>query len=45
MALGAWVGGYIGSALQRKHGNQFIEKAITIISLLMAGYLLYDLFK
>ena len=45
MALGAWVGGYIGSALQRKHGNQFIEKTITVISLLMACYLLYDLFK
>ena len=45
MALGAWVGGYIGSSLQRKHGNQFIEKSITIISLLMACYLLYDLFK
>lgn len=45
MALGAWVGGYIGSRLQRKHGNEFIEKAITVVSLLMAAYLLYDLFK
>lgn len=44
MAIGAWLGGYIGSALQRKHGNRFIQKAITIISFLMACYLLYDLF-
>jgi uncharacterized membrane protein YfcA len=44
MALGAWLGGYIGSSLQRKHGNQFIQRAITIVSLLMACYLLYDLF-
>ena len=45
MALGAWLGGYFGSSLQRKHGNEFIEKSIAIISLIMAAYLIYDLIK
>lgn len=43
MAIGAWVGGYFGSALQRKKGNKFIQRFISICSIAMAVYLIVDL--
>ncbi len=44
MAVGAWVGGYVGSKLQQKKGNVFIKRFISVASIVMALYLLYDLF-
>lgn len=44
MAIGAWVGGYFGSFLQRKKGNRFIQNFISFASIAMAVYLLIDLF-
>lgn len=43
MALGAWLGGYLGSALQRKKGNKFVENFVSICSVLLAIYLVVDL--
>lgn len=43
MAAGAWLGGYFGSALQRKKGNKFIENFISICSIALALYLIVDL--
>lgn len=43
MSAGAWCGGYIGSSLQRKKGNKFIENFISVCSLLLAAYLIVDL--
>ena len=44
MAAGAWVGGYFGSFLQRKKGNKFIQRFISICSIAMAIALVVDLF-
>ena len=44
MALGAWVGGYFGSFLQRKKGNKFIQNFISFASIALAVYLVVDLF-
>lgn len=43
MAAGAWVGGYLGSTLQRKKGNKFIENFVSVCSIAMAIYLIADL--
>ena len=43
MAAGAWVGGYLGSTLQRKKGNKFIENFVSVSSLALATYLIIDL--
>lgn len=43
MAAGAWLGGYLGSALQRKKGNRFIENFVSISSIALAAYLIIDL--
>ena len=43
MAGGAWVGGYFGSFLQRKKGNKFIQRFISICSIGMAIALVVDL--
>ncbi|MCF0223397.1 MAG: sulfite exporter TauE/SafE family protein [Fibrobacter sp.] len=43
MAVGAWVGGTLGSALQRKKGNKFIETFVSLCSILLAVYLIIDL--
>ena len=43
MAAGAWVGGYLGSTLQRKKGNKFIENFVSVCSIAMAIYLIVDL--
>lgn len=43
MSVGAWCGGYFGSALQRKKGNKFIENFISVCSLALAVYLIVDL--
>lgn len=43
MAAGAWLGGYLGSSLQRKKGNKFIERTISVCSISMALYLIVDL--
>ncbi len=43
MAAGAWVGGYLGSSLQRKKGNRFVENFVSICSIAMAIYLIVDL--
>ena len=43
MAGGAWVGGYFGSFLQRKKGNKFIQRFISICSIAMAIALVVDL--
>lgn len=43
MAVGAWLGGYCGSFLQRKKGNKFIEHFISVCSLALAVYLIVDL--
>lgn len=43
MSLGAWCGGYFGSALQRKKGNKFIENFVSISSIILAIYLVVDL--
>jgi hypothetical protein len=45
LALGSWIGGYIGSKLQQQQGNVFIKRFVGVASIAMAGYLLYDLFK
>lgn len=45
MALGAWLGGYIGSKLQQKKGNVFITRFISVTSIAMAVYLIYDLLQ
>jgi uncharacterized membrane protein YfcA len=44
MAAGAWVGGYLGSFMQRKKGNKFIQRFISICSIAMAIALVVDLF-
>jgi hypothetical protein len=43
MAAGAWVGGYFGSFLQRKKGNKFIQRFISVCSIGMAVALVVDL--
>ena len=43
MAAGAWLGGYCGSFLQRKKGNKFIQRFISIASIGMAVGLVVDL--
>ncbi len=43
MAAGAWLGGYLGSSLQRKKGNKFVENFISVCSVAMAVYLAVDL--
>ena len=43
MAAGAWVGGYFGSFLQRKKGNKFIQRFISVCSIAMAIALVVDL--
>lgn len=43
MAAGAWLGGYLGSSLQRKKGNRFIENFVSISSVALAIYLIVDL--
>lgn len=43
MAGGAWVGGYFGSFLQRKKGNKFIQRFISVCSIGMAIALVVDL--
>ena len=43
MAAGAWVGGYFGSFLQRKKGNKFIQRFISVCSIAMAVALVVDL--
>ena len=45
MAAGAWVGGYFGSFLQRKKGNKFIQRFISVTSIAMAIALVVDLIK
>lgn len=45
MAAGAWVGGYLGSSLQRKKGNKFIENFVSVCSVAMAVYLIIDLIR
>lgn len=44
MAAGAWFGGYLGSSLQRKKGNKFVENFVSVCSVAMAIYLAVDLF-
>lgn len=43
MAAGAWCGGYMGSTLQRKKGNRFIENFVSVSSIALAAYLIVDL--
>ena len=43
MAVGAGLGGYCGSFLQRKKGNRFIQHFVSATSIAMAVYLLIDL--
>jgi uncharacterized membrane protein YfcA len=43
MAAGAWFGGYLGSFTQRKKGNKFIQRFISICSIGMAIALVVDL--
>lgn len=43
MAVGASCGGYFGSSLQRKKGNKFVERFISVCSLALAAYLIVDL--
>ena len=43
LAGGAWVGGYFGSSLQRKKGNKFIQRFISVCSVGMAIALVVDL--
>jgi uncharacterized membrane protein YfcA len=43
MAAGAWLGGYLGSFTQRKKGNKFIQRFISICSIGMAIALVVDL--
>ena len=43
MAAGAWLGGYCGSFLQRKKGNKFIQRFISVCSIGMALALVVDL--
>ena len=43
LAGGAWVGGYFGSFLQRKKGNKFIQRFISVCSIGMAIALVVDL--
>ena len=43
MAAGAWAGGYFGSFLQRKKGNKFIQRFVSICSIGMAIALVVDL--
>ncbi len=42
MAAGAWLGGYLGSKTQQKRGKTFIRRFISIASIVLALYLLYD---
>ena len=43
MAAGAWLGGYLGSFTQRKKGNKFIQRFISVCSIGMAIALVIDL--
>ena len=43
MAAGAWLGGYLGSFTQRKKGNKFIQRFISVCSIGMAIALVVDL--
>lgn len=43
MAAGAWAGGYFGSFLQRKKGNKFIQRFVSVCSIGMAIALAIDL--
>ncbi len=43
MAACAWLGGYLGSFTQRKKGNKFIQRFISICSIGMAIALVVDL--
>lgn len=43
MAAGAWFGGYLGSFMQRKKGNKFIQRFISVASIGMAVGLVVDL--
>lgn len=43
MAAGAWFGGYLGSFTQRKKGNKFIQRFISVCSIAMAIALVVDL--
>jgi uncharacterized membrane protein YfcA len=43
MAAGAWAGGYFGSFLQRKKGNKFIQRFVSVCSIGMAIALVVDL--
>ena len=43
MAAGAWLGGYGGSFLQRKKGNKFIQRFVSVCSIGMAIALVVDL--
>ena len=43
MAVGAWFGGYLGSFTQRKKGNKFIQRFVSICSIGMAIALIIDL--
>ena len=43
MAAGAWFGGYLGSFTQRKKGNKFIQRFVSICSIGMAIALVVDL--
>jgi len=43
MAVGACLGGYCGSFLQRKKGNKFIQHFVSATSIAMAIYLVIDL--
>ena len=44
LAAGAWLGGFLGSFLQQKKGNAFIQRFVSITSVVMAVYLIVDLF-
>ena len=43
MAAGAWLGGYLGSFTQRKKGNKFVQRFVSVASVTMAVFLVADL--
>lgn len=43
MAAGAWLGGYLGSFTQRKKGNAFVRRFVSVASVIMAVFLVVDL--
>lgn len=43
-ALGAWLGGFVSSALQIKKGNVFVERVVRLATVAVALKMLYDVF-